>query len=219
MASKKAKPKADEDDAKEMVLEYFTKENRPYSVNDVINNLNNKFGKTMAQRVIDSLVQEGKLREKVKGKQKLYYLNQDDMEVAKDGELAILDKELEVLNEENQKLDKQLKAKQSELSRLQTQPTMKELDVKIPSLTTEVKKLETRLKSIKEATSGCDPQETARMKKEFEKFKKEWSGRRRTAQEMIGFMAETTGKNRSELIEELGLETDEEAGVAIPAQF
>ncbi len=51
--------------AKESVLSYLRSQNRPYSAIDVVNNLHNAFGKSDVQRALDSLVAEGKVKEKV----------------------------------------------------------------------------------------------------------------------------------------------------------
>lgn len=52
--------------AGDAVYNYMKIQNRPYSVNDVAANLHNEFSKTVVQKVMDQLVQNGKLFEKVK---------------------------------------------------------------------------------------------------------------------------------------------------------
>ena len=83
----------DDDDAQAAVLKYLTDQNRPYSVNDLVANLRNKIPKTKMQKVLNRLVQEDKVKEKVNGKQKAYVVNQDDFPVASQAELDTCDKE------------------------------------------------------------------------------------------------------------------------------
>ena len=90
-------------DGKAIVLKYLTNQNRPYSVNDLVANLRNEIPKTMMQKVLDGLVQEDKVKEKVNGKQKAYAINQDEFAVASEAELEAFDKEAtKVQNELNE---------------------------------------------------------------------------------------------------------------------
>ena len=49
------------------VLEYLTRQNRPYSVNDVVLNLHKEHGKAAVQKALDVLVADAKVKEKVGG--------------------------------------------------------------------------------------------------------------------------------------------------------
>ena len=71
--------KVTETEAKAIVVKYLTNQNRPYSVNDLVANLHNEVPKTVMQKTLDSLVEEGKIKEKVNGKQKVsfFYLITD----------------------------------------------------------------------------------------------------------------------------------------------
>ena len=81
-------------DPTQVVLKYMTDQNRPYSTNDVMMNLHKEFGKSAVQKSLDMLVAEGKLTEKVNGKQKAYVVNQADLPTANEQELAALDAQI-----------------------------------------------------------------------------------------------------------------------------
>lgn len=49
------------------VYKHLKIQNRPYSVNDIVLNLHNEFGKSAVQKAIDHLLAEGKIFEKVSG--------------------------------------------------------------------------------------------------------------------------------------------------------
>lgn len=51
--------------AADAIYNYMKTQNRPYSVNDVVTNLHNEFGKAVVQKTMDQLVTNGKLFEKV----------------------------------------------------------------------------------------------------------------------------------------------------------
>lgn len=50
----------------ETVYKYMKIQNRPYSINDLVSNLHNEYGKVAVQKAVDKLVAEGKIFEKVK---------------------------------------------------------------------------------------------------------------------------------------------------------
>ncbi|PIO56753.1 hypothetical protein TELCIR_21846, partial [Teladorsagia circumcincta] len=56
--------------------EYMLEQNRPYSATDVFTNLRQEFGKTLVLKVLESSVSSGILKDKVIGKQKIFYANQ-----------------------------------------------------------------------------------------------------------------------------------------------
>lgn len=49
----------------ETVYKYMKVQNRPYSINEIVSNLHNEYGKTAVQKAVDKLVSDGKLFEKV----------------------------------------------------------------------------------------------------------------------------------------------------------
>ncbi|CAJ0765245.1 14810_t:CDS:2, partial [Entrophospora sp. SA101] len=60
----------------QMVMEYLRKQNRPYSATDVINNLRGAVTKTVAQKVLNSLVEKNEVNCKPYGKQSVYCIKQ-----------------------------------------------------------------------------------------------------------------------------------------------
>lgn len=55
----------------EAVLKYLQSTNRPYSVNDIFQNLHNAYSKNVIQKSLDELAEKGSVKEKVYGKQKV----------------------------------------------------------------------------------------------------------------------------------------------------
>ena len=65
-----------ESDTSSAILSYLTQQNRPYSANDLHLNLHKEHGKAAIQKVVDAMVEGGKLKVKVNGKQTCYFVNQ-----------------------------------------------------------------------------------------------------------------------------------------------
>lgn len=53
------------------VFKYLESTNRPYSANDISQNMHNAYSKGAIQKALDELTQKGTIREKVYGKQKV----------------------------------------------------------------------------------------------------------------------------------------------------
>nr|CAD7572520.1 unnamed protein product [Timema californicum] len=64
-------------DAFQAVLKYLGDQNRPYNAIDIATNLHNEYGKTVVQKSLDKLVDQGKVIVKTYGKQKIYGIKQD----------------------------------------------------------------------------------------------------------------------------------------------
>lgn len=131
------------------VMSYFQKMNRPYNALIFSDNLQGTIGKTTLNKILQTLTDDGKLTCKEFGKQKLYWRNQELLQVEDKEELSILDKKLENLEEELEKLNEECSKLSSELKTIITLPTNSETEIRIKTLSTENTDLEEKLKLIK----------------------------------------------------------------------
>lgn len=76
------------------IYKYLQDTNRPYSANDIMNNLHSEYGKTAVQKALDQLAESGKVREKTYGKQKVYSIIQPDEENVQQSQLNELENEV-----------------------------------------------------------------------------------------------------------------------------
>jgi 26S proteasome regulatory subunit (ATPase 3-interacting protein) len=75
-------------EAKKAISEYMIKMNRPFSVQNIIDNMQGRVKKTSAQTILDKLSDEGVLKCKEYGKAKIYLANQDNFPEVSNEELA-----------------------------------------------------------------------------------------------------------------------------------
>ncbi|XP_055475977.1 homologous-pairing protein 2 homolog isoform X3 [Psammomys obesus] len=89
-----------------IVLRYLQEQNRPYSAQDVFGNLQKEhgLGKAAVVKALDQLAQQGKIKEKTYGKQKIYFADQDQFETVNDGDLHSLDDNIVALTAKVQSL-------------------------------------------------------------------------------------------------------------------
>lgn len=198
------------------ILDYVKSQNRPYSSNDIFNNLHKEHGKTAVVRALEQLAQDDKIKEKTYGKQKIYFANQDEFPDVAEAELSAMDQEISDLNVRHQELTRQLQSRESQLSALSQSLTTAELTEKIASTSAERDRLKARLDKLTSNTNFVEPEVKDRILKDNMKFVKEWRKRKRLANDMIDAILEGYPKGKKALLEETGVETDEEVGVTVP---
>jgi len=198
------------------VLKYFKNQNRPYSAQDVFMNLHKEHGKPVVQRVIDQLVAEKKLSEKVNGKQKCYVINQDDLPTASEDELVLLDKECVQLAEALSSKQDKLKQLDSKVKKLNSALTSEEAEEKLKRLEAEVEEMEERLDKLKNEAVLITPEEKQAINKQFEKSVGLWKKRKRMCMSALDSILDSWPKKKKDLFDEVGIETDEMIGVKIP---
>ncbi|CAG2245194.1 PSMC3IP [Mytilus edulis] len=96
--------KSKEAQASKAVFDYLNKQNRPYSAIDICNNLHKEHGKTAIVKACEVLTEDGKIKEKINGKQKCYFADQSQFPDVDDNEIKEMDVEIVRLSELVQKL-------------------------------------------------------------------------------------------------------------------
>lgn len=208
--------KAKEAGAEKAVLEYVKAQNRPYSSNDIFNNLHKEHGKTAIIRALDQLAQDNKIKEKTYGKQKVYFADQDEFPDVAESELAAMDQEINALGGKLQDISRELQVREHLLSSLNNSLTTEQLVEQIKSATQERDKLASRLEKLTSNTNFVEPEVKDKIYKDSDKFVKEWRKRKRMASEMLEAILEGYPKGKKALIEETGVETDEDVNVVLP---
>ena len=96
-------------EALEAITEFMIRQNRPYGVQNVIDNLQGRIKKVQTQKIMDDLTDMKILTVKDYNKNRIYIANQDNFPVTSSEELAKLDKEIQDKKENLQKQQHKLK--------------------------------------------------------------------------------------------------------------
>ena len=201
----------------EKVLAYLRKQNRPYNTQDITNNLNKEVGKTSVQRALDKYVSENKVKEKVYNKTKVYCIEQSIMPQLSDSEMKGIDSEISNCEVKTQNMKASIRGLESELSSLSNSLTLEETKLKLKLTTERCSEMESRLKSIQSSSGKRITQtEKARIQKQHTNNIQYWRKRKRLASEMLDQILENYPKSKRELLDEIGIETDEDHSVKIP---
>lgn len=200
------------------ILAYLNEKNRPFSAQDVFTNLQKQcgLGKTAVVKAMEQLAQEGKIKEKVYGKQKIYFADQSQFEDVSDADLRKMDDRIGEINTEAQSISQSCRQLDTELKELNSSLTTAEMKAQIQELQAEISGYKERLENIKSATNHVTPEEREKVYRERETYVKEWRKRKRLVSDMMGAILEGYPKSKKHFLEEAGIETDEDHKVTMP---
>ncbi|XP_012893435.1 PREDICTED: homologous-pairing protein 2 homolog [Dipodomys ordii] len=201
-----------------ILLRYLQEQNRPYSAQDMFGNLQKEhgLGKTVVVKTLEQLAQQGKIKEKSYGKQKIYFADQDQFDVVNDADLHGLDAKIVALTAKVQSLQQSCRHMETELKELTNSLTTPEMQKEIQELKKECAGYTERLKNIKAATNHITPEEKEQVYRERQQYCREWRKRKRMATEMCDAILEGYSKSKKQFFEEVGIETDEDCKVKLP---
>ncbi|XP_063281472.1 homologous-pairing protein 2 homolog [Pelobates fuscus] len=201
-----------------IILKYLNDQNRPYSTQDVFSNLQREhgLGKTAVVKAMELLAQQGKIKEKVYGKQKIYFADQEQFPSVSDSELKDLDSKITELSSKLQSSQQSSRQLESELKDLASSMTTEEMMKEMAQLKEECARYQEKLVKIKSATNHVTPEEKEKVYSERKQFGKEWRKRKRMATEIFDAILEGYPKSKKQFFEEVGVETDEDYNVTIP---
>ncbi|XP_006610471.1 homologous-pairing protein 2 homolog [Apis dorsata] len=193
----------------ETVYKYMKIQNRPYSINDLVSNLHNEYGKVAVQKAVDKLVAEGKIFEKVYGKQKLYCPIQDsslDVE-----ELMRIDKELQAhaneVESKYQELEREIKVQEALLLSMKSSITIEEAKKQKVLTQQRIIELKNKLDALMEASGTEDLTESKRKaEKALNDYSREYVKRKRLCTEILDCILDNYPGSKNELYEEIGIE-------------
>lgn len=187
------------------VLNYLESTNRPYSVNDILQNLHNAYSKNAIQSALDELAKNGNIREKVYGKQKVYCIIQKE-EQNNDDELVELNENLNNLTQELHKLQAETKKAEATLKDIVAEPQTEQAKAENERLEKVNSVLAEKLKVLKSGTSLISEEEKQKVKKKHDEMTREMRKRKRMLMEMFDAVLENYPKSKAALIEESGLD-------------
>uniref|UniRef100_A0A8B9PL13 Homologous-pairing protein 2 homolog n=1 Tax=Apteryx owenii TaxID=8824 RepID=A0A8B9PL13_APTOW len=224
-----------------VLLRYLQEQNRPYSAQDAFGNLQREhgLGKAAVAKALEQLAQQGRIREKAYGKQKIYFADQEQLPAASDAELRGLDGNIAALSTEVQALQQSCRRMEAELKDLNGSMTTPEMAREVEELKKDCASYTEKLERIKSATNHVTPEEKEKVSwcwsrgsrsllrasllavsevcSEQKLYCKEWRRRKRMATELFDAILEGYPKSKKQFFEEVGIETDEDHNVTLPA--
>ncbi|XP_057316915.1 homologous-pairing protein 2 homolog [Hydractinia symbiolongicarpus] len=198
------------------ILQYLNQQNRPYSAVDIFNNLHKEFGKTAVVKALESLTEKNKIIEKTYGKQKVYSPLQDQYGDYNETEIKALDLKLSSLQEEVNILQQESKKYEAEINKYSSQMSTKNMVKKAKELKNNNEILQQRISKLRSGTTLMTKEDRLKLYNKKDKMLGQWKKRKRMTSDVLNAILEGYPKSKKQLLEEVGVETDEDVGVQIP---
>jgi len=204
--------------ADDKILQYMRDQNRPYSATDVLLNLHKEIGKTQVVKSLETLAKAGHLAEKVYGKQKIYFVNQNTLPSLGETEMKDLETDIKAKTKDVTSLREETRSIDNQLGSLTNSLTTEQGREKLAELNKQLERGKEKLASLKTMCKDIAPEDKIKINKEHQKVVKEWRKRKRMCMDVVNAILENEGctKSKKELIEEMGIDTDEDMGVSFP---
>ncbi len=169
----------------------------------------------MCQKAIDKLVEKEEVTCKENGKAKVYFINQNNMEVMDTSELQELNGQIREVSAEVGELKAEISNLNAEKTKISKALSNKDLKKSIEALREEVEKKKARVEKLNEGTNLCSPQEKKEQQAKLDKYKKIWKERKQLAKEALESILDMqeTKVDKEEFMDDIGFETDEQHGV------
>eukprot|EP00939_MAST-03C_sp_MAST-3C-sp1_P000351 g351.t1 len=218
-SSSSKKKKMSIKEAAEYVRTYLRSENRPLNAIAVYENTGKLMPKTKLVGLLDDLATKsgGGVSLKKYGKQVVYFADQDQFEDATTEKMTELEEIKKSLETAIQDAKRKLNESRRKHARLSQEPTEKELGKILPELNKEVEELQRTVDRYRASGQKVDPAAKESILKNVEKYRKTWKARRTAAMDVVNQFAEGADKKPKEIINMVGLETDEEYNVSLKA--
>jgi len=202
-------------EAKESVLAYLAGQNRPYSTNDVVANLHNAHGKAAVQKALDQLTLDGKVSEKLNGKQKAYVVSQANLPAADDAELAAMEADIKAKEEEAARLEAKASKVEGHAKGLESLATTKQLVADIKGLKGEIRTLENKVATLQSSGNVVDKRDMERASAARNEAVGAWRKRRKMCLAVTDAILEGYPKSKKALFEDVGIETEEDLQIRL----
>ncbi|KIZ06400.1 hypothetical protein MNEG_1546 [Monoraphidium neglectum] len=197
------------------VLALVRQHNKPFNAVGVGDYLAVKgIKKTAVQKALDSLAAAGKLTAKEFGKTKIYLPPQDGLEVLSKEELDAKKAELKALQAELAEEQKGLRETEEELRGWETSLTAEQLRKQVEELKAKAAAQATKLEGLSSGATLVTADERAAVEKAFVAAMDAWRKRRGIFRGIWDTISEGLEGKQADLFEEIGVDTDEAAGVS-----
>eukprot|EP00729_Bicosta_minor_P008937 gene8937-1859_t len=196
------------------IKDYMTDQNRPYNSLSIFLNLRQAISKPQIIKCLGRLVAEGVLEEKAYGKQKMYGPVQSEAEVKKE-ELAEIKIKTAQLEREAEQSAQQTKTIANQVRALTSKPTTEDATKQVADLKVTNQAATEKVAALTAAAGNIKPEDKARIEKEYNANVGEWKKRKRLIKNITDTILENYPKSKKALYDDIGVETDEAAGIDI----
>lgn len=197
-----------------LVADLLQQHNRPFNTQNVADLLAiHGVKKTAVQKSLDALADAGKIVSKDFGKVKIYFANQSNLALLSKEELDQKNIQLQQLQASLQEEAQAMKGFEEELQDLQAVLTAEQVETETDACRGELRKLETKLEHLSKGAILVTAEERATVEKALSDALQQWKRNRGIFKSIWNSMAENIEGKEADLMEDMGVDTDEAAGL------
>lgn len=198
------------------IFVHFIQENRPFSVQNIVDALQRSgVKKTAVERSLASLVSKGTITKKEYGKAKIFIVSQVSFVPPDADELRHLDEQLADTTARLATLQERVGEMEAVLADLKQQLTFAEATARSELLADEMRAKEAKLDTLGDGSTLVTKEEKVRWEMEYYKVRNLWKKYKSLITDITDQISEATGQKPSELHEQMGIETDESVDIQI----
>jgi len=199
-----------------LVLGYLKEQNRPHNAGNLFLNIQKRVGKTNIERILTSNSKDGDVVEKVNGKQAVYWYKQaeDDPNLADN--MAKLTKDIQEKKQQAESLKDEVAVLERKKARLVAEPVDTVLKTRIAELDASAFDKRNRLATARGMASSITAADKKQIGKNYDTMTKNWRKRKQVVTNVVGMILDGGyPKKKKNLIEDIGIETDESVQIDI----
>lgn len=200
-----------------LILNYMNEQNRPYSHNNVYDNLHKQVKKTSVSKILDNLADEGKLQRKEFGKTKIFLADQKQYPECPQSEVDEQNARIAELKAQLLEKEQECGILSSKISELSQHPTNTDAETEVAKLDKTVEERSKELEQLKSTTTLISDDQVAIVENDLAKFKKLWKQRKSACKGMADVLADGMDKKPIEVLQSFECELDEDVGVDVNA--
>ncbi|KAH7382983.1 Tat binding protein 1-interacting protein-domain-containing protein [Cadophora sp. MPI-SDFR-AT-0126] len=199
------------DEAMELMGNYLKVQNRPYSATEVSLNLHGKVTKTVADKLLKEMEQNGQIKGKASksgtGGQWVFWAIQDPADAASPEELAIMEDSITILRDTVPTLKANLKIQTTKLSDLRSAPTTIQLAASVDRIRHGNQAKSEKLRGFKEGSiKTVTREEVEKVEKDLKHWGAKRLARRKAFENLEALLLD--GMSREDIWEKAGIEGD-----------
>lgn len=194
------------------VYAFLADQNRPFSVQNIIDGLASKTGlkKGAVERALAELVEKQHATCKEYGKSKIYITKQANISLPSDEEMKALDAQLGERTNELDEVSAKCQHFQGELQRLVAEPRTADAQSRVQQLQTEIIDAKARCAKWEQRAGGYDESKRRLILKNHQAALRAWKRRKHLVKSIVQQMADGMERRPSDLSIEMGIEEDKE---------
>jgi polyhydroxyalkanoate synthesis regulator phasin len=196
-----------------LIYNYLRAQNRPFALNQIVDNLQGSVKKSVAQRAIEDLVKDGAVTCKEFGKSVIYLIKQ--AQGADSQQLEAMEQRIKQLETQTNQLKSHLSALQSEISKLESEPSDKDLDNELRVHMKQAEEIKSKVKSSLGNSKPVSQELLDAAQSRLNDRIGHWKQRKTGFYDLFDLIADVLPGKPNKFFQEKGIQVDEEMKIQL----